>query len=154
MKEIRDIKIDMLMGNENPIVDLFHKITDGIRVINCDVYNRDGQEFIYFNKEKEWIFFQDHENGRFWGNHTRYWSLFETKFGLRYNEIQELTKLLVEEALKRPRISIGLNAVMADIVWEKRYDVFGLEEVLKRNVGIGNRLRRKGSRADKRNYIG
>lgn len=26
MKEIRDIKIDLLMGNQNPIVDLFNDI--------------------------------------------------------------------------------------------------------------------------------
>jgi hypothetical protein len=28
MKEIRDIKIDLLMGNKNPILDMFRKITD------------------------------------------------------------------------------------------------------------------------------
>ena len=29
MKEIRDIKIDLLMGNQNPIVDLFNDINAG-----------------------------------------------------------------------------------------------------------------------------
>ena len=58
MKEIRDIKIDLLMGNKNPIIDLFCNITSGIEIINCNVYNEEGLEFIY-HKDGQWIFFQD-----------------------------------------------------------------------------------------------
>lgn len=38
MKELRDIKIDLLMGNQNPIVDLFNKITTGVEIVNTNVY--------------------------------------------------------------------------------------------------------------------
>ena len=37
MKELRDIKIDILTGSQNPVIDLFNQITDGTEIINCDV---------------------------------------------------------------------------------------------------------------------
>ena len=125
MKEIRDIKIDLLMGNQNPIVDLFNDITKDLQIINCDVYNKDGLEFIY-HKDGQWIFYQDCKNEKFWTHYYRYWALFESKFSFKYQEIQAITKYLVEEALKRevgtPSIGIGKHA-------------FPVEEALKREVG-------------------
>ena len=100
MKEVRDIKIDLLMGDQNPVIDLFCEITSGIEIINCNVYNEDGLEFIY-HKDGQWIFYQDCKNEKFWTNYYKYWSLFESKFHLKYDEIQAITKYLVEEALKR-----------------------------------------------------
>jgi hypothetical protein len=100
MKEIRDIKIDLVIGNQNPIVDLFCSITSGIEIINCDVYNEDGLEFIY-HKDGQWIFYQDCKNEKFWTHYYRYWEILEKELSLGYEEIQAITKLLVEEALKR-----------------------------------------------------
>ena len=110
MKELRDIKLDLLMGNQNPIVDLFNQITKDIKIINTNVYNEDGLEFIYFapaessenyNKDVQWIFYQDCKNEKFWTHYSGYWSLFESNFHLKHEEIQAITKVLVEEALKR-----------------------------------------------------
>ena len=100
MIEVRDIKLDILMGNQNPIVDLFNEIIDGIRIINCDVYNNTGLEFIYF-KDNEWIFYQDIKNKSFWCHNDRYWLKFKDEFKLEYEVIQSITKYLVEDALKR-----------------------------------------------------
>ena len=100
MKEVRDIKIDLLMGGQNPVIELFCEITSGIEIINCNVYNEDVLEFIY-HKDGQWIFYQDCKNEKFWTNYYKYWSLFESKFHLKYDEIQAITKYLVEEALKR-----------------------------------------------------
>ena len=58
-----------------------------------------GGEFIYFNNNKEWVFFKDNKSDLFWCNYHRYWSFFETKFNLKYHEIQALTKIMVEESL-------------------------------------------------------
>lgn len=101
MKEIRDIKIDLVMDNKNPIVDLFRELTADIKIMNCNVYNEDNQEFIYYNKDNEWIFYQDVKKEKFWCEYNRYWSLFGIKLQLNYNEIKEITKLLVEENIKR-----------------------------------------------------
>ena len=99
MKELRDIKLDLLMGNQNPIIDLFCEITSGIEIINCHVYNEEGLEFIYFvpakSRKNEWIFYQDAKNGEFWCNFSTYWSFFECKLGLEYLEIQSITKYLL-----------------------------------------------------------
>ena len=135
MKELRDIKIDLLIGNQNPIIDLFNKITDGINIINCPVYNEDGLEFIYFanaktaeqyHKDGEWIFYQDSKNEKFWTNYYKYWTLFESNFSLEYLEIKAITKYLVEETLKR---EVGTPF--------KRRQTEGcqVEEALKREVG-------------------
>ena len=100
MNEIRDIKIDLVMGNQNQIVDLFREITSGIEIINCDVYHKDGLEFIY-HKDGQWIFYQDCKNEKFWTHYYRYWKILEKELSLEYEEIQAITKLLVDEALKR-----------------------------------------------------
>jgi hypothetical protein len=132
MKEIRDIKIDLLMGVQNPIVDLFNEITAGIRIINCDVYRKDGLEFIYFvptkseGKEWEWVFYQDARDGKFWCNYAKYWSIFESNFNLKYQEVQDLTKFLVEEALNR---EVGTTTILV------LRHFFQVEEALNREVG-------------------
>jgi len=124
MKEIRDIKIDLVMGNKNPILYMFRKITDGMGIINCDVYNKDGLEFIYY-KDGEWIFYQDVKNGEFWAHYKRYWEILEREFHLEYEEIQALTKFLVEEALKREVTTPTFLSTLFDS---------SVEEALKREV--------------------
>ena len=129
MKEIRDIKIDLLMGNQNPIVDLFNDITKDLQIINCDVYNKDGLEFIY-HKDGQWIFYQDCKNEKFWTHYYRYWALFESKFSFKYQEIQAITKYLVEEALKR---EVGTPNLLLHLKFN------WVEEALKREVGTPDR---------------
>ena len=128
MKDIRDIKIDLLMGNQNPILDMFRKITDGMGIINCDVYNKDGLEFIYYNKDGEWIFYQDCKNEKFWTHYYRYWEILEREFHLEYEEIQALTKFLVEEALKREVGTPTSNGILNESQ---------VEEALKRLKELG-----------------
>ena len=123
MKEVRDIKIDLLIGNQNPVIDLFCEITSGIEIINCNVYNEEGLEFIY-HKDGQWIFYQD-KNEKFWVNYYKYWSIFESKFRLNYEEIQAITKVLVEEALKR---EVSTPQLVLDIYSKM------VEEALKREV--------------------
>ena len=130
MKEIRDIKLDLLMGKQNPIVNLFNQITKDIKIINCEVYHKEGIEFIYFSGD-QWIFYQDCQDGEFWCNYTRYWSLFESNLKLEYGEIQAITKYLVEEALKRevdtPDTTTGIWAI-------------GVEEALKKEIAIPDKM--------------
>jgi len=125
MKELRDIKLDLLMGNQNPIIDLFNEITSGIKIINCNVYNEEGLEFIY-HKDGQWIFYQDCKNEKFWTHYSGYWSLFESNFHLKYEEIQAITKVLVEEALKR-ELGTPVNTAVGCIP--------RVEDALKREVG-------------------
>ena len=127
MKEVRDIKIDLLIGNKNPIIDLFCEITSGIEIVNCNVYNynEEGLEFIY-HKDGKWIFFQDVKNGKFWCSNARYWTLFTSKFDLSYEEIQAITKYLVEEELKREVKTTKLYGLTQQLV---------VEEALEKEIG-------------------
>ena len=147
MKEIRDIKIDLLTGNKNPIVELFNEITKDTMIIKCDVYHKHGLEFIYHNGG-EWIFYQDCQNGEFWCNYTRYWSLFESNLRLEYGEIQAITKYLVEEALKREvdtptkyhiewrtPVEEALKREVDTPSFLSRLNILKVEEALKREVG-------------------
>lgn len=148
MKELRDIKLDLLMGNQNPIVDLFKEITNDLKIINTNVYNEEGLEFIYYQPStNEWIFFQDAKNGKFWCNFATYWSLFESKLGLEYLEIQSITKYLLEEALKREvtttprsffptniRVEEALKREVTTISISKSSVPIQVEEALKREL--------------------
>ena len=124
MKELRDIKIDLLMGNQNPVIELFREITSGIEIINCNVYNEEGLEFIY-HKDGQWIFYQDCKDEKFWTHYKRYWEILKSEFSLEYEEIQAITKLLVEEALKR---EVATPSVKYSPI------VCPVEEALKREV--------------------
>lgn len=150
MKELRDIKLDLIMGNQNPIIELFHEITSGIEIINCNVYNKDGLEFIY-HKDGQWIFYQDAKKDKFWCNFTTYWSFFESKLGLEYLEIQSITKYLVEDALKQevvtpPKLknikqSAVEDALKREVVTpssQKTIPFTKVEEALKREVSKQN----------------
>lgn len=130
MKELRDIKIDLLTGSQNPAIDLFNQITCGIEIICCDVYEKHGLEFIY-HKDGEWIFYQDSKNEKFWAHYYRYWSPFESKLGLEYLEIQSITKYLVEEALKREVVTPSS---------QKTIPFTKVEEALKREVSIISKI--------------
>jgi len=98
MKHIRDIKIDLLTGQQNPIVDLFNELTSGIFLFSCSVFYGQGKEFIYA-KGKEWLFYQGKR--MFLINHKSYCKHFETNFGMSQEEILAVTKYLLDEALKR-----------------------------------------------------
>ena len=133
MKELRDIKLDLLLSNRNTIVDLFNEITNGITIINCNVYNKEGLEFIY-HKDGEWIFYQDAKNEKFWCNYSRYWSIFKSKLDMEYKDIQSITKLLVEETLKR-ELSTPSN-----FTWRNDWKV---EETLKREISTPSIIKYK-----------
>ena len=147
MKEIRDIKIDLVMGNKNPIIERFMEITKDLKIINCDVYNEDGLEFIYHNKDGEWIFYQDAKKGVFWCCRERYWTLFSDELSLKYNEIRTITKYLVEETLKREisapyevdslinkKVEEAIKRELATPNWHAITSSIDVEEALKREM--------------------
>jgi len=123
---IRDLKLDIVLSNQNLIIDKFNEMTKDLKVIKTNVYNNDDTEFIFYNQNNKWIFYQDLKNGNFWCNNKRYWSFFEDEFNLEYQEIQGLTKYLVEEILK---VKVGTPQM------ERSLGVQVVEETLKVKVG-------------------
>ena len=43
---------------------------------------------------------QDFKNATFWFNYEKIWSVFESKFDMKYNDIQHFMKCMVEKHLK------------------------------------------------------
>ena len=97
----RRINIDLITDAPNPTIEWFNGIWEQLSTFEIDVYHYDGSEVIYYiNGEKpQWIFYQDNKWGRFWCNLSIYWLPLASKFDLNYEEIQVITKLLVENAL-------------------------------------------------------
>lgn len=107
---VRDLQIDLILGNKNPIIDIFNNICNGLSIITTEVYHKEGGEIIYYNSENEWVFFRDDNKNRFWCNHERYWGIFSQEFEMNRLDIKKITKLLLENTLNidvyEPRTNI------------------------------------------------
>lgn len=96
----RNIQIDLIMDNYNPIIEFFNSIWNTLDVIDLSVYNNDNDETIYYNKYGEWVFYSDHKD-RFWCNFDRYYKLFGIRFNLDYEDIIKSTNVMLNNSLNR-----------------------------------------------------
>ena len=117
----RQISIDLITNDTNPIIEWFNELWSKLYVIETNVYHTNGKEFIYFinnGNKNQYVFYQDDENERFWCNTNRYWSILENKFRLNYYDTQMVTKILVENALNNsvtsPRIMESLLLIKVE----------------------------------------
>jgi hypothetical protein len=54
-------------------------------------------DYIFYRKDKEIIFGYNKKNGYVYVNYDEIWSFLEGMFGMGYEQIEELTKVWVEE---------------------------------------------------------
>ena len=59
----------------------------------------------WLDKDGNYMFEHDEKNEYFWCSYTHVWSVFESKFGMKYDEIQAFTKGMVEEHFKCKEIT-------------------------------------------------
>ena len=81
---VRNIQIDLIMDNPNPIIDTFNGIWTSLSVIEVDVYHSNGGEFVFYDIENKWIFFLDNKDKFFWCKEDRYWEIMMSKFNIDY----------------------------------------------------------------------
>lgn len=106
---IRNIQIDLIMDNPNPIIKTFNNIWNELSICETNVYTNIGGEFIYYNKNNKWVFFfREDKYGEFLCNYYRYWSIFKYEHGLSYDILKDITKLLVENKLNNSLQSINI----------------------------------------------
>jgi hypothetical protein len=88
-------------------------------------------DFIFFMKDGEVIFHYNKKNG--WANisYKHIWSFLESFFGLKYEEIQELTKEWVEEHYKLDVTTTKLGLLFKQSVVEEHYKL-GVTTTIKR----------------------
>jgi hypothetical protein len=66
-----------------------------------DIFNRMIKKDNVWYIKDEWIFEQDQKNERMWCQFDRWWRFFEGQIGLEYQQIQVISKALLEEHLNR-----------------------------------------------------
>ena len=99
---LRQLNIDLITDTHNPIIDWFNDLYIQLNRIETNVFHTDGGEIIYYiivDDIKKFIFYQDNENDRFLCNFLLYWMIIQREFDLMYTEVQNITKVLVENAL-------------------------------------------------------
>jgi hypothetical protein len=55
---------------------------------------------IFYRKNGKVVMEQDKENEIFWFDYNNIWSFFESFFGMKYQEIQDVLRYWLEEAFK------------------------------------------------------
>lgn len=100
--KVRNIRIDLIMDNHNPIIDEFNRIWDQLSVCEIDVYHKKGGEFIYYNKNNEWIFYIDNgdeDNDGLYCSKERYLDWISAKLFGNYSTTKTITKIMLEYKL-------------------------------------------------------
>ena len=81
---------------KHKIINYLNKEYSGLIWYETEQY----PNFIFFMKDGEVIFEYNKENGYVYISYDRIWSFLSSFFGLKYKEIQDLTKEWVEEHYK------------------------------------------------------
>lgn len=58
------------------------------------------ESVFYFNQDGKFMFEQDFKNGYFWCSDSFVWSLFESEYGMNYEQIQCFIKAQMEKHFK------------------------------------------------------
>ena len=90
---IFDTELTFLMTPERRFKQLCQNLT-----IKIDEHRFPNK--IFWFREDRRIFDYDKETGYFWVNNSLVWSVFESEFGLNYDQIKDLIKGRVEEHFK------------------------------------------------------
>ena len=112
MKDInlitRNIQIDLIMDNPNPIIEKFNSMLNELSLIEVNIDdNYYSTEFIYYNSNNEWVLYLSKNNNGFLFDHSRFGKFFESTFNLNDEQIEVIIKSLAENTFnyKIERIS-------------------------------------------------
>lgn len=98
---VRQIKIDLITGTSNYVINWFDKLWSEIHIIEMDVFHTNGGEFIYYKKEdgiNTAIFFVDMKNNSLWCNSKLYWCCLENMIGHHFYTIRDITEVLIQNS--------------------------------------------------------
>lgn len=92
---VRQITIDMITGEYNPIIEWFDSIWE-----NITIYEREFQGDVIYHDKIKTCLFKEYDD-RFLCDYDLYWHRLHTKFDLNIGQEQAITKLLVESKLNK-----------------------------------------------------
>lgn len=89
------------MNKEKSKEERFLELIQGIDISRPIVdFEQYPSSMFWVDKDGNYIAEYDFKDSRFWFSDNRIWSVFESEFGLNYNEIQDFTKTMVEKHFK------------------------------------------------------
>ncbi len=119
----RQLQIDLILGNYNPIEEWFTNLWCNLGVAQVDVYNTGRNEKLYYTKDSmEWIFYRNLKKDEIWCNMKTYWDVLSLQFKLSVRETRAVTRILLENvnqydiepiqaSCEKPIIEIALSKI-------------------------------------------
>ncbi len=103
MNLIRKYKISKILhqpltGIEGEIIELNHSWLNDLIPFKMFEYT---DSIYYMNSKGEYVLEQDNKYDRLWVRYKDFWSVLESKYLMKYKDIQILLKFMVEEAFKQ-----------------------------------------------------
>lgn len=95
---IRQLKIDLITDNPNPIIEWFNDLWNSLEVVQVKVFHHYPGECVYYNKSTiRAIFYLDTTDGRILYDYVHYSELFYNQ-GFDYvsnAELEQITEILL-----------------------------------------------------------
>lgn len=89
---------DLLRNNESQknkeMVDFFINKFNGLTV------KLDSGKIKYYTPNGDWLFSLNNKKNEFWVSYIQIWSVYESKYNLKYQQIKELIEGILEEHFK------------------------------------------------------
>jgi len=91
-----------------------------------EIYNGDGLNQKKIIANYRFGLEQDFKNAAFWFHYDKIWSVFESKFDMKYNDIQSFMKGMVEKHFKIRGITTRLESLATQSRVEKHFKIRGI----------------------------
>ena len=114
---VRQLTIDLITDTPNEISTWFNGIWSNMNILKTNVFNTNNSEIIYYkliDGENQWCFYINEAENIFWCNYANCWLELESKFNLKYGDIQIITKVLVENVLN-DSVTIPYNSIVTPV---------------------------------------
>jgi len=85
-----------------------------------------SNSLIWLNNQSQFMFKHDEKTGIFWCSYTRFWSVFESKFGMNYYDIQSFTKCMVAQHFKLNGVTPVLVQVLIPSLVAQHFKLNGV----------------------------
>ena len=106
----RQMQIDLITGEFNPIVDWFIEAFSDLVLHECDIFHKKGGEVLYFiPKTSKWIFYQDNDRKILYCNSKHYYKELNYLYNMQYKDIYGISKILIENIFNREVSATTIN---------------------------------------------
>ena len=104
----RRLTINLIIGQSDPIIDMFKSVWDTISVVNVCTDSSGNMQMVYYTPDKNWKLYIDHDGDLVWINYSFIWVYLEINYTLKHREIQNIIALLITE-VGNIDVSTGVN---------------------------------------------